>query len=229
MKKVELTKKTQKEFDEVLHNSDIESLKIWNCKINDYSQLSNLSSLVELEIFVFDKGQLSDLSELVNLKKLRLIHIPQIHDLSELSNLTNLEELYLESLPSWDSSGKTLVFKNLEPIGKLYKLKKLTLMKARIDEFGLQPLERLNGLEEFITDNTFSIRDFARLSGFLPNTKCIYFKPFHEVNYSKCNRCDSLKVKLSGVSRGGLICPKCNLKKLNEHIKEFNHIQASVR
>ncbi|KKO52726.1 hypothetical protein [Paenibacillus sp. DMB20] len=72
MKKVELIKKTQIEFDEVLHNSDIESLKIWNCKINDYSKLSKLSNLVELEIFVFDKGQLSDLSELVNLKKVEI-------------------------------------------------------------------------------------------------------------------------------------------------------------
>ncbi|WP_195575549.1 hypothetical protein [Paenibacillus sp. 1001270B_150601_E10] len=228
MRKVELIKKTQREFDSILENPGIESLKIWNCKIHDYSKLSSLQHLLELEIFIFDKGKLSDLSELKQLKKLRLIHIPQIQDLSELSHLANLEELSLESLPSWDSSGKTLVFNNLEPISALSKLKMLTLMKAKVHEMGLQPLEQLHGLEEFVTDNTFSIQDFARLSAYLPHTSCKYFHPFHKVN-SKCNTCDSQKVRLSGVSRGGLICPQCSSKKLNEHIEAFNHIKASVR
>ena len=229
MKKIELIKETQEEFNDILNNNmDIEFLKIWNCKINDYSNLSELRNLIELEIFVFDKGHLCYLSELVNLKKLRLIHIPQIQDLSDISKLIKLEELSLESLPSWDSSGKTLIFNNLKPIGDLVNLKKLTLMKARVNEFGLEPLEKMKELEEFITDNTFSTYDFARLSVFLPSTKCIYFKPYHEVKYSACGKCGSLKVKLSGLSSRSIICPRCNIKKMNEHVMEFNNIRASV-
>ncbi|MCY9656520.1 hypothetical protein P5G65_15670 [Paenibacillus chondroitinus] len=174
MKRLELIQKTQYDFDAALEDREIEALKIWNCKIKDYSKLNSLTKLTELEIFSFD-GTLDDMCNLRNLSKLRLIHMPKVNKLDKLGLLTNLQELSLESLPSWDSSGKTLVFDNLNPIGKLSNLKKLVIMKSIAEEFGLKPLGHLKQLQKFETENTFSTYDFAWLSAQLRNTECVFF------------------------------------------------------
>lgn len=225
MKKAELIKQTQSEFDEMLLDKSIETLKIWNCKIKDYSKLNTLTNLRELEIFSFETGTLNNLKELKNLEKLRIIHLPQIHSLEELTNLENLTELSLESLPNWDSSGKTLIFDNLNSLSSLTNLKKLVLMKARVLNHGLSPLEKLNNLEVFETDNTFSVRDFAKLSLKLPKVKCAYFKAYRSVNYSKCKKCDSYKVKLTGIENNKMLCPICNIDKLKKYEIEFENLK----
>ncbi len=228
LKRLELMHKTQLEFDEAIKDKDIEVLKIWNCKIKDYSKLNSLTRLEELEIFSFE-GTLSDICNLMNLSKLRLIHMPKVNKLDELALLTNLVELSLESLPSWDSSGKTLVFDNFIPIGQLSNLKKLVIMKGIVKEHGLKPLGQLKKLQKFETDNTFSMYDFAWLSSQLGDVDCKYFKSYHEVSYSQCKKCGSNKVRLAGVTRNGLLCPNCNKNKILEHEQIFNDIVSASK
>lgn len=216
---------TQDEFLCACSDAGTTSLKIRGTKINDFSPLLGLPKLHSLEIFDFARGDLSLIGRLRSINRLVLYHIPQVYRLDPLSSLSDLAVLNLRSLPSWDASGKTLRFKTLKPLRACKGLRRLVLMKARVDEDGLMPLHKLTGLREFVTDNTFTLEDFARLAGALPDCQGDYLVPFHQAHYNpSCKKCGADKIRLSGVRRGGLVCLTCNAERVKAHIAEFERV-----
>ncbi len=223
---IELLRTGPDEFVEASQDNRAIALKVWGSRVRDFTPLERMAQLIHLEILDFEHGSLRTIGRLKNLRFLRIIHIPKEHDLTPLAALENLEELLLESLPSWDASGKTLVFESLRPLAGLKQLKRLVLMKVRVEEHGLQPLWGLTKLERFETENLFTLEEFAQLAGKLPNAQGAFLLPHHEVNYAVCSICQGKKVRLSGVRRGGLLCPRCNGKRVAEHARKFEGLKG---
>jgi hypothetical protein len=80
------------------------------------------------------------------LQYLCIIHLPNVSDLSPLVSLQNLESLSLETLPSWDSSGKRTVVNSLAPLCQLPRLKHLSLFGVVPPDMSLAPIERCASL-----------------------------------------------------------------------------------
>jgi hypothetical protein len=224
---VEQIRTFQDEFDQVVEEPPVTGLRLHGCSISDLSAITKMEQLIYLDIFDFGKASLEWIGRLRNLRYLRLMHLPKHHDLSSLSNLKLLEELYLESLPSWDASGKTLVFETLAPLAHLSELRVLRLLTAKVLRDGLSPLFGLSTLAKFETGNYFSTEDFARLAHHLPDLDCDYTRPVHEVHYSTCTKCEAKKVRLSGVRRGGLLCPVCNERRIHLHAQRFEELKTA--
>src|ERR1700761_5723554 len=97
----------------------IRSLRVWFCKYETLASLSGLRQLQTLVIAGFPDTSLEILSAFSELRCLQIVHLPRISDLSPLSDCQQLESLSLETLPSWDSSGKVTKVNSLAPIAGL--------------------------------------------------------------------------------------------------------------
>lgn len=115
-------------------------------------------------IATFPDHSFDFLSELRRLRYLGILHFPNTSDLSPISDLQELETLSLASLPSWDASGRVLVVKSLEPIGRLAKLRHLELFGVRTPEERLSQLLKLPSLQSARFQNTRSRRPRAFMS-----------------------------------------------------------------
>jgi hypothetical protein len=66
--------------------------------------------------------------------------------LGPLARLTSLVTLRLETLPSWDASGKRTIVESLEPLAELKALEHVELFSVLPPDRSLEPLERLPSL-----------------------------------------------------------------------------------
>jgi hypothetical protein len=117
---------------------EMDSLRIWHCSYRTLRPIGQLSKLRALVIATFPDESLDFLRALNELRYLRIVHLPKVHDLAPLRNLLHLEVLSLSTLPSWDASGKTTEVESLEPIADLPSLKHVEL-------FGVVPKSKAVG------------------------------------------------------------------------------------
>ncbi len=139
---VDLIRDTAKVMPSLADPKAIRSLRIWHCHYKSLASLAEIDHLQTLVIATFPDDTLMMLRNLKRLTYLRILHLPRVNDLSPLAGLESLESLALETLPSWDVSGKLTIVKTLEPIGKLRKLRHLEL-------FGVVPKDKsLSAIEQ---------------------------------------------------------------------------------
>lgn len=100
---------------------------------------------------------------LTNLRYLSIVHLPRVHDLGPLRSLTSLLTLSLQTLPSWDSSGKRTVVDSLEPLLHLRRLEHLELLGVVPPDRHPDPLARIGSLKT------------ARLHGFDREAQAEFF------------------------------------------------------
>jgi hypothetical protein len=124
---LELMRTKDKEFPAIDEPETITSARIWYCTYTSLESISKLINLKTLTIASYPDSSLEPLSALHKLESLELVHFPNVKSLLPLSDLKELKKLSLSTLPSWDSSGKTIVVKSLEPIAKLNSLEELSL------------------------------------------------------------------------------------------------------
>lgn len=130
----------------VVNPSSVSSLRIWYCEYKTLTPIAMLSQLKTLVIAGFPDANLGFLGELRNLEYLRILHLPRVVDLSPLARLQRLETLCLETLPSWDSSSKTIEVESLAPLIQIQSLKHLSLFGVLPKDRSLADLERCSGL-----------------------------------------------------------------------------------
>jgi len=224
LKEIKLFNPNQEEFDKMCEEINIHSLTIGNCKIKDYSKISNLKELIKFEIISSKNFKFDFFSKLTKIEKLKIKNMPELEDITSLKYLVNLKELEIDTPPSWDTSGKTLLLNNLDVLSLLTKLERIRLMKVTVKENGLKGLIPLKNLKVFETDNTFEMEEFTLLAKNLPNTKCLFFEPSHEVCYVKCKKCGNNKHKLT-LKGNRFLCPNCQEKKLEEYKQKFYQIK----
>lgn len=144
---VEFERNDANEMPAVANPTSFGSARIWKCNYKSLDHFGQFSELQTLEILGFPDDTLGVLSALRKLRYLRIIHLPKVSDLSPLADLQALETLALETLPSWDASGKVTVVNSLDPIGDLKKLRHLNLLGVRSEDKSLAALERCPSLE----------------------------------------------------------------------------------
>ena len=136
-----------KVFPHVENPKALKILKVWGCKYVSLSAISDFANLEKLEIGPFPDNTLDILTPLKKLRYLRIWHMPKVNDLSALEQLISLESLSLETMPSWDASGKVQEVTSLQPIQRLKNLKHLHLFGVRSKDKSLKTLYSCKNLE----------------------------------------------------------------------------------
>jgi phage FluMu protein Com len=179
----------------------------------------------KIEIATYPDSSLKFIGELPKVKSLKIIHLPKVSDISPLSQLESLETLELTILPSWN---KIQHISTLRPLQDLAKLRTLTLLGIFVDDGSLQPLHSCPLLCEFHSGNLFSMQELLSLKYAKPEIKGTFFEPIVELPYTRCSKCGSLKVILSGVIKYAIQCPKCHHKRVQSHLAEWKACQTTI-
>lgn len=137
-----LLRDTAKEIPSLADPSAIRSLCVWHCKYKTLTPIRELKNLRALKIASFPDASFEAIAELQQLEWLSVLHLPKVTSLGPICRLANLRFLSLETLPSWDSSGKRTIVESLLPIAALPLL-------AHVSLLGVIPADRsldvLNG------------------------------------------------------------------------------------
>jgi hypothetical protein len=175
-------------------------------------------------------SSLAPIGKMIKLRRLQMIHLPKVTRLDPLSTLVELEELRIETLPSWDASGKTLVVESLKPLEGLRKLRFLAMAGVVAGDGDLSPLASLKKLEQLHFANRYSQEQLARLACCLPQATGSFLAPFKSLGIH-CAKCGSEKVMLSGsdIKNPKVICPTCRRKKYDETVARFEKFRGEVR
>ncbi|WP_221799303.1 hypothetical protein [Oceanobacter mangrovi] len=145
MKHLERLRCKDKYFDVVDGYKEIKTARIWHCKYKSLGILSKYENIKKLVIATYPDDDLEPIGELQALEHLRIIHLPKVRSLEPLGALMKLKYLSLETLPSWDSSGKVTIVDSLAPIGRL-NIEKLQLFGVRPESKELSELENCKSL-----------------------------------------------------------------------------------
>jgi hypothetical protein len=132
---LELMRDKARDFPQVDSPQGYASARVWHCGYRTLAPLTRFSNLRTLEIATYPDETLEPLGRLVALEELRILHLPHVTDLAPLTNLRQLRLLSLETLPSWDASGKTTGVLSLKPLAELPHLEEINL-------FGVRPVSK---------------------------------------------------------------------------------------
>lgn len=182
-----------------------------------------LSYLPELKILSIETcskvDNLDDIGNLTDLTGLSLIHFSKIKDIKPLSRLTDLRELAIAG-----SMWTRMKIQSFEPLEKLRNIEFLHLTNIKPKDELLKPIENLKKLKQMDIANFYPMEDFARLAGILSETSCIWFKPYISISFACCKKCGKETIVMLTGKRKPSICRKCDKKRLNKHVAEFEEI-----
>ncbi len=201
----------------------IRRLFIDGLKGKDLEQLNLLESL---EILYLERNSkvtnLSPLRNCSSLKGLGIVNFKNLHSIVELAGMKDLRKVVVEG-GMW--TRRTI--DTLAPLSGLSKLEELDLANVKVADNSLKALEPLRQLRELTVANFFPTEEFAWLSTRLTKTKCTWFMPYIDLEYSACKKCGKNKmVMLSGRGTSSL-CKACDSTKLARHIEKFNNAANS--
>ena len=196
----------------------------YNLRITD---LGCLKKLRHLEVLRLDScssiKSLEQLGEFTRLRGLGIENFKNVHDIKPLSKLTNLSALSVEG-----SIWTRMKIDSLAPISKLEELEFLGLTSLKVLNESLGPLANLKKLKKLSLANVYPFEEFARLAVKLPNTECQWFEPYISMGLT-CEKCKEEKRVLTTGKGQSLLCPRCDARRLQQHVTEFNRIKNSVR
>jgi hypothetical protein len=144
---IDLIRDSASRFPALESTEKIRSMRIWHCKYKSLAPISECMNVEELVVANFPGDTLEALAFMRKLRYLSIVHMPKITNLGQLSGLSRLEVLSLQSSPSWDASGRSVVVESLDPIKKLSGLRHLELFGVCPPDKSLAPLEELSGLK----------------------------------------------------------------------------------
>jgi hypothetical protein len=223
--KLELLRDKSRTFPSIENPLEFSEIRIWHCRYQSLSPISNFKNLVNIEIATYPDSSLDIIGRLPGIRSLKIIHLPGISDISPLSQLKSLESLELATLPSWS---KLQHISTLQPLQGLANLRSLALRGIFVDDGSLQPLHSCPVLHEFHGGNFFSIQERLSLKAAQPEIEGTFFEPIVELPYTPCSRCGSLKVILSGVIKYAIQCPKCHQNRVQRHLEAWQALQLKA-
>lgn len=159
---------------------------------------------------------LNELTVCGNLKGLGIINFKHMHSIQYISELTELRNLAIEG-----GMMTRMTIDTLEPISNLRKLEVLDLANLKVRDESLRPLGNLQQLRNLNIANFYPMEEFAWLSGRLKNTRCTWFSPYINFEYSPCKKCGrNTMVMLTGKRKPNL-CKQCDSARLAKHVAAF--------
>jgi len=105
-------------------------------------------------------------------------------------------------------------------------LERLILQSVRPKDLDLSTIARMTHLKDVDIGGVpeFTIEHYARLAAALPNAEGRCLQPYFEIkNLAFCKKCKAGMVMLNGTPPRARkwLCPKCNQKKLAEHVRAW--------
>lgn len=143
---IDLLREKTRTFPTLENPSQLRSARVWHCSYRTLAPIARCIQLETLVIATFPDDNLAYLTRLQNLRYLSILHLPRVSDLAPLADLRSLKTLSLETLPSWDASGKVTTVASLDPIAALDNLQHLQLLGVCPPDRSLAPLERCKAL-----------------------------------------------------------------------------------
>jgi hypothetical protein len=142
----------------------LDSLCVWHCKYRTLRPIADLRHLRALKIASFPDDTLEFLSELKELEWLSILHLPKVTSLLPIGQMRPLRWLELQTLPSWDASGKRTIVESLGPLADLPVLQHVSLLGVVPESRSLQDLQgsrilktaRLLGFPRDVVANFFA-------------------------------------------------------------------------
>ncbi len=179
----------------------------------DASLLTKFASLKKLVVTAWPSEDFTPLHRMRGLDSLFVARIKNVNALDSLTPLVHLERLTLEGFMI---ALRAITVKSFDPLGKLQRLKELSLWcvvpgDKRIDGLlALPPLSHLGLLDGFLTLEQWAQLD-AHGHPMIPITDKI------ECPCEKCGRKTGLYLNASPRGKKKMCCPKCDAKRVDEH------------
>lgn len=177
-------------------------------KVNSLEVLS-LESCSEVE-------WLNNLAACGNLKGLGIINFKHVHSIKWISELSELRNLAIEG-----GMMTRMTIDTLEPIAGLTKLELLNLANLKARDESLRPLGNLQQLRNLNIANFYPMEEFAWLSGRLKDTKCTWFSPYIDFEFSPCKKCGRKAMVMLTGRRKPNLCKQCDSARLAKHVAAF--------
>lgn len=209
--------------------SSLKELTLRDCRLSSLQGVSQLTNLTKLTLWGSTKlTSLEGLDKLESLETLIIEHIPKVESLDVLTRLPQLKRLVIHSSTG---SEKNLIFDSFEPLSHLHSLEVFDLAGVVPQDGSLEPIGRLQTLEQLYLGNLFSIAEVARLAACFPKLKADCLQPYSEVHGGqgalRCKKCGTAQIMLHGKKgkRSRLfVCPTCHAKVVEEHDALFRSI-----
>ena len=191
----------------------------------------DLRSLAEKQppsvtIFEYPYDSLKPLAILAGLEVLKIQDSGALRTLDGIAALAGIKNLVISTPPTWDGTSKKIEVDSFTPLETTKSLERLILMGVRPKDLDLSPIMRMTHLREVDIGGVpeFTIAHYARLSVALPNAEGRCLQPYFEIkNLAFCKKCKAQQVLLNGTPPKARkwVCPKCNQKKLAEHVRAW--------
>jgi hypothetical protein len=218
---------TNKFFQTSARLPRLRALYVVYFKTLDEVQLSGAKSLEHLALSWATR--LQDLSFLRDLPALKTLIIDDMKRL----DLTTLPELpQLTGLALGGGINSTMKVQSFDPLTRLPNLRYLSLYSIRSTDGSLKPLSMLRNLRDIALPNYFSVDEFARLAGALPDTKGKVLTPFFTATDGSdkipwgCKNCGGPRYMMTG-KPAVILCPECDKAKMDKRIARWEAARAS--
>lgn len=144
------------------------------------------------------------------------MNLPKVREIQPLARLKDLRELAVTG-----SVWARMNIHSFEPLTEISGMEFLHLTNINPADAFLKPLENLQRLKQLDIANSFSMEDFAKLAAVLPETNCIWFKPYVQISFEHCKKCEKETMVMLTGKRKSSICSNCDVQKLTKHIEAF--------
>jgi hypothetical protein len=190
-------------------------------------RIVNLAGLLDPSIRVLrlvdvtKLGSLEGIDSAPSLRQLDIVNAPHIRSLGPLAALTELRRLRIAISMSRTSNQNV---DSLSPLAALRHLEALRMTGVIAADRRLRPLHGLGQLRDVSIPNFYSVEEFGRLAGALPDATGFGLKPVIEEHPGRCRRCgEQSEVQLIGRKRNRFVCVHCDAEAVARHRAMFEH------
>lgn len=159
--------------------------RVLACKYEDWNGIGRLTNLISLEVSDWLGSDFSPLQSLTSLEQLKITHLPRISSLAPLAGLVSLKRLILETIPSWDSSGKVTEIETLAPLRDL-PLEEVNLFGVRPQSKAVDDLLDIKTLRR-VRLSKFAAKEIKRINALVPNE----FVDWHDLAWGSAAEAES--------------------------------------
>lgn len=212
-------------FDAACQLPALEGLYIKWSGVKELAALRQPKRLTYLHIG--HSSRVSSLEPIPQLRQLRWLELDGIKTAADLESLARLR--HLQGLRLTGTEFKRQAVPSFAPLRALQHLVWLNLGALRSDDGSLAPLGDLKALRWLHVANLFTLEEFAALSLRLPDTRCPWFEPHVSLTGAfQCTECRKAHRVLTAGRPGRILCPRCDERKFESHMKKWRQAIAAA-
>jgi hypothetical protein len=198
----------------------------------------DLKSLAEkkpssVTIFEYRFDSLKPLAVLAGVQVLKIQDSGTLRTLDGAAALAGINYLVISTPPTWDGTNRRIEVDSFKPLTSLTSLERLVLLGVRPKDLDLSPIASMTHLKDVDIGGVpeFTIEHYAKLSAALPNAEGRCLQPYFEIKgLVFCKKCRTGQVMLTGTAPRARkwMCPKCNAKKIAEHVRLWESLKEAT-